>query len=309
MTPKTHYATEISAQNKQDSSATFVHVHLVSDSTGETVSTLAKACLSQFNHVNYQEHVWSMVRSEFLIDQVIEKIKAHPGIVLFTIVDSNIRKKLMDFCHERRLPVFSVMDHFLDIFVKYLGKPGEWQTGMQHQLDTEYFSRIDAMQYSLMHDDGLGDDGIKQADIVVIGVSRTSKTPTCIYLANRGYKAANIPMVGELQMPEWLLNLRADQRPMVVCLVRDAESLVEIRMNRLKLIDPDRAKTVEQATPIHHGNHDYIDIDQVKQEVLRSKRLSARQNWPVIDVTKRSIEEASAIIMSLYEKRFGEDKP
>lgn len=272
-----------------------LHLHLVSDSTGETVTSLARACLVQFDHVECHEHVWSLVRSEFAIDQVIEGIKTHPGIVLFTLVDKDIRQKLIAYCAEHRLPSFSVMDHFLDIFSKYLGQPGHSQPGKQHQLDADYFARIDAMQYTLAHDDGLGDDSLREADILVTGVSRTSKTPTCMYLANRGYKAANIPMVPEVELPEWLLKLDKNKKPLVVCLIRDAESLVQIRRNRLKLIGPG----LNQET-------DYVDIDKVKEEILASKRLSVLRNWPMIDVTRRSIEESAAAIINVYENRFSE---
>ena len=295
-----HYVTE-GVKQAEDSSL-FTHVHLLSDSTGDTVSMLSRACLSQFEQVNYQEHIWGMVRSDYVLEQVKAGIIDNPGIVLFTIVDPNIRQHLMEFCHQQNLPAFSVMDHFMDIFSNYLGIPSLHQPGRQHRLDAEYFGRIDAMQYSLMHDDGIGDEGMKKADILVTGVSRTSKTPTCIYLANRGMKAANIPLVPlnggkRFHIPDWVLGLGKHDKPMVVCLVRDADSLVDIRRSRLKIIDPSHDRPAQKPP-------EYTDIEAVRQEVLHSKRLAARQGWPIIDVTKRSIEEASAIITRYYHDRF-----
>ncbi len=298
----THLHLPAEQNDHEGTQSAFIHVHMLSDSTGETVSSLAKACLAQFDHIAYQEHVWTMIRNEDSLQYAIDEIKANPGIILYTLVDPNIRKRLQQFCHEQRLPSCSIMDYCLDIFTQYLGKPGRWQPGKQHQLDSDYFDRIDAMQYSLMHDDGLGEEGIRQADILLLGISRTSKTPTSIYLANRGYKTANIPIVPGNNLPEWVMDLKPEAKPLVVCLVRDAVSLVEIRKSRLKLIDPDFVSS--NNTNALGGNQNYIDPDQVKKEVTASRRLAAQQQWQLIDVTRRSIEEAAAIIISLYEEQF-----
>ncbi len=269
-----------------------LHLHLVSDSTGETVHGLARACVVQFANVEPIEHIWSLIRSKPQIDKVIDTIRRDPGIVMYTMVDDDLRAHLVDSCRKLHIPCLSVLDPFMNAFSSYLGQVSRGQPGRQHAMDAEYFSRIEAMQFALAHDDGQGLWNLHNADVVLTGVSRTSKTPTCIYLANRGLKAANVPFVPVVGPPPELLSLvdRGSSGPMVVGLTKDPASLVQIRKNRLRMIAED-------------DETDYVDLETVREEVKLCRRLCGERNWPVIDVTRRSIEETAAAIVQQYEKR------
>lgn len=269
-----------------------LHLHLVSDSTGETVHGLARACVVQFANVEPVEHIWSLIRTKAQIDKVINTIRRDPGIVMYTMVDDSLRAYLIECCRELHVPCLSVLDPFMNAFSSYLGQTSQARPGKQHTMDAEYFSRIEAMQYALAHDDGQGLWNLHAADVVLTGVSRTSKTPTCIYLANRGLKAANVPFVPLVGPPPELLALKdiADGGPLVVGLTKDPASLVQIRKNRLRMISDD-------------DQTDYVDLETVREEVKLCRRLCGERDWPVIDVTRRSIEETAAAIVKHYEKR------
>lgn len=267
-----------------------IQLYLVSDSTGETVQAIARACIVQFEDVEGVEHHWNLVRSTTKVDQILQKVSESPGIVLFTFVNQELRRHLMDGCRQLRVPCISVLDPFINAFENYLGEPARQQPGRQHALDADYFSRIDAMQFALTHDDGQGLWNLHSADVILTGVSRTSKTPTCIYLANRGIKAANVPFVPGIGLPEELLGMTGANGPLVVGLTKDPASLVQIRKNRLKMIAED-------------DETDYVDLETVKKEVMTCRRICRERDWPVIDVSRRSIEETAAAVIQHYDRR------
>lgn len=263
------------------------HVHLVSDATGETINSIARACIAQFDNVQAQEHFWNLIRTPRQLDMVMEGIRGWPGLVLYTFVDETLRKRLEEFCRSQNIPSIAVLDPILKAMATHFGVPSAQAPGKQHALDAEYFARIDAMDYALAQDDGHGTDHLAEADVIILGVSRTSKTPTCIYLANRGIKAGNIPLIPGHPMP---LELTKLEKPMIVGLTKDPDSLVEIRRSRLHLL--------QQNEQTH-----YIDPEKVREEVQEARRFFARIGCPVIDVSRRSIEETSAEIMMLLNKR------
>ncbi|MGE3624316.1 MAG: pyruvate, water dikinase regulatory protein [Bdellovibrionales bacterium] len=262
------------------------HIHLVSDATGETINSIARACLVQFDDIVIQEHFWSLIRTPRQLDLVIEGIRQWPGMVLYTFVDENLRHKLQDFCRAQNLTGISVLDPILTAMTGFFGVSSKHEPGKQHVLDAGYFARIDAMDYALALDDGHGAAKLADADVVILGVSRTSKTPTCVYLANRGIKAANIPVIPGQPLPD----VGGLSKPLIVGLTKDPDSLVEIRRTRLKLL--------KEESRTH-----YIDPEQVRAEVQDARRFFAKIDCPVIDVTRRSIEETSAEIMNLLNKR------
>ncbi len=263
------------------------HLHLISDSTGETVGSVARACLVQFENVKVVEHVWSLVRTRGQMEKVMQAIEASPGPVIFTLIDPRLRDYLQDQCRRMGMVCISVLDPVMSELARHFHSSGAAAPGRQHMMDAEYFARIDAMHYTLAHDDGQGLHDLDRADVVLTGPSRTSKTPTCVYLANRGIKAANVPLVPHADPPPELIELN---RPLVVGLVTDPERLVQIRRNRLRLLQDE----VETA---------YTDLELVEEEMRQARRLFSRQEWPVIDVTRRSIEETAAAIMQMLSER------
>lgn len=263
------------------------HLHLVSDSTGETIHSVARACLAQFDAIEHQEHVWNMVRSQRLLKIVLEGIAANPGMVLYTLVDDDLRFALEAFCRERNIPCVSVLRPVLKGMMNFFGQAPKHMPGKQHALDESYFARIDAMDYAMAQDDGQGIERLQDADVLILGVSRTSKTPTCIYLAGRGIRAANIPLVPGIGLQVDVAQLK---KPLIVGLTKDPESLVAIRKSRLKLLS-------------ENNNTDYVDLEHVRAEITEARRLFARLGCPVIDVSRRSIEETAAEIMSLLAYR------
>src|SRR3954468_14834210 len=267
------------------------HLHLVSDSTGDTVHSVARACLVQFDDTQAIEHVWSMVRTRAQIERVVAGIEANPGVVLFTMVDNALRQMLQDGCRRLQVPAIPVLDPVLGALASYLGREVRGLPGKQHLLDNEYFARIDAMTFAINHDDGQAPWGINDADVCLVGVSRSWKTPTCLYLANRGVKAANVPFVPGVPLPDEIENL---DKLLVVGLTCDPQALVQVRRNRLKMIN-DTEET------------SYTDIETVRSEVREARRVFAEHHWPVIDVTRRSIEETAAAIYKLYQRRQGLD--
>ena len=261
-----------------------LNLHLLSDSTGETLEHIGKAAIAQFENVETIRHFWPMVRSEQHLDRIIAEIALNPGMVLFTLANQGLRKKLENGCRALGIPVVAPLDAVTDSMSNLLGQETRNRPGRKHVLDDAYFARIDAIQFTIAHADGVGWENWEAADIVLAGVSRTSKTPTSIYLANRGYKTANIPLVPESPPPNSLYHLK---NPMVVGLTTSAERLVQVRRNRLL--------SLNQAPETS-----YVNIDKVQSEVAHARRLFADNGWPVIDVTRRSIEETAAAIISLY---------
>lgn len=264
-----------------------LHLHLLSDSTGETLEMVAKAGLAQFDGVETIKHFWPMVRSEGHLDRILVEIALKPGLVLFTIVNAEVRRKLEERCHVLGLPAVSALDPVIDALSRLLGQQAKARPGRQHMLDAAYFRRVDAIQYTIAHDDGVGEEDWEDADIILAGVSRSSKTPTSIYLANRGYKVANIPIVIESPPPDSLYHL---SNPIVVGLTTSPERLVQVRRNRLLALN----QAPETA---------YVDQDAVTAEVSFARRIFSDQGWPVIDVTRRSIEESAAAIINLVNEQ------
>ena len=265
------------------------HLHLVSDATGETIHSVARACLSQFDAVEPEEHHWSLVRTVGQIERVLASIKENPGIVMFTIVDDDIRHRLQAGCRALQLPCIPVLDPVIATLANFLGIESMGEAGRQHVLDAEYFERIDAMTYAMVNDDGQTAWNLGSADLVLVGVSRTSKTPTSMYLANRGIKAANVPYVPNVPLPPELFELPDTDAPLVVGLTNSPERLIQLRKNRLRSLAQD-------------DETDYVHPETVREEVAAARRLFNEQGWPIIDVTRRSIEETAAAIMQLLAK-------
>jgi regulator of PEP synthase PpsR (kinase-PPPase family) len=272
-----------------------LHLHLVSDSTGETVTTVARAAVAQFDSVISVEHVWSFVRSRAQVDQVMSMVKALPGPVIFTLVSADLRQALQDGCRALDTPCVPILDGVVAALSGLLGAETRPQVGRQHAMDAGYFSRIEAMNFMFHHDDGQCAWELDQADVVLVGVSRTSKTPTSIYLANRGIKVANVPVVPDCPLPAELERL---SRPLVVGLTISPEPLVQIRMNRLNQL---RLEDQPQARARVGG--DYAELENVRAELVYARRLFARYGWPVIDVSRRSVEETAAAILQLLQAR------
>lgn len=264
-----------------------LNLHLVSDSTGETLETIAKAALAQFGDAEVTRHFWPMVRSHQHLDRIFEEFAAAPGLVLYTLSNEATRAHLEERCRALGLPYISALDAVVRALEERLGRTAQGRPGGRHVMDEAYFARVDAIQFTIAHDDGLNWDHWEDADILLAGVSRTSKTPTSIYLANRGYKVANIPLVVESPPPPLLFELR---NPMVVGLTTAPKRLVEIRRNRLLSLN----ETTETA---------YVDEERVEKEVAYARRLFADNGWAVIDVTRRSIEETAAAVIKLYNER------
>ncbi|MBI1206178.1 MAG: pyruvate, phosphate dikinase/phosphoenolpyruvate synthase regulator [Azospirillum sp.] len=265
------------------------HLHLVSDATGETVNSIARACVIQFDQVHAIEHLWNLVRTERQLEIAIEGIRTNPGVVMFTLVDEVLRRRLEEFCREIQVPAVPVLDPLITTLAGFLGLESRQEPGRQHILDAEYFARMDAMEFALAHDDGQGVHNLHRADVVLLGVSRTSKTPTCLYLANRGIKAANIPVVPGVALPK---EIDLITRPLMVGLTKDPDRLLQIRRNRVRMLS--------QSEEI-----DYVDPEQVRREVAEARQLFQKRKWATIDVSRRSIEETSAEIMALLARRNG----
>jgi regulator of PEP synthase PpsR (kinase-PPPase family) len=264
-----------------------LHLHLLSDSTGETLEMIAKAALAQFDGADVIRHFWPMVRSQQHLERIMRDIAASPGLILFTMANSETRVKLEEHCRALGLPSVAALDAVTDMLEGMLGQQASARPGRQHMMDEAYFARVEAIQFTIAHDDGVLWEDWELADIVLAGVSRSSKTPTSIYLANRGFKVANIPIVVESPPPTALFGLR---RPLVVGLTTATERLVQVRRNRLLSLNqaPDTA---------------YVDSDRVGREVQYARRMFADNGWPVIDVTRRSIEETAAAVINLYNER------
>ncbi len=269
------------------------HFHLVSDATGETLVAVARAAASQFRSVSSVEHVHPLVRSPRQLERVLAEVASEPGIVLYTLVDEGLISELERRCAELGCPCLSVLAPVFQLLRTHLGLETAGQAGAQHDLNENYFRRIDALNYTMAHDDGQGADDLAGADVVLLGVSRTSKTPTSIYLANRGVRAANIPLVPDIPLPPGVEGLTG---PLIVGLIAQPDRIVEIRHNRLLGLD---ANPGASSTAMFLTDSAYIDREYVAAEIRASRRLCAKNGWPTIDVTRRSIEETAAAVIAM----------
>jgi len=267
-----------------------LHLHLLSDSTGETLENIAKAALAQYDGVETIRHFWPMVRTEAHLERILQEISQNPGLVLFTLVNSETRKTLETRCRALGLPAIAPLDGVTHALSALLGQAAKARPGRQHVLDAAYFARVEAIHFTIAHDDGIGAEDWEDADIVLAGVSRSSKTPTSIYLANRGFKTANIPIVVESPPPPILYSLK---HPIVIGLTTSADRLIQVRRNRLLSLN-EKTETA------------YVDHEAVTREVAFARRMFADNGWPVIDVTRRSIEETAAAIIALVGERRGD---
>ena len=269
-----------------------LNLHLISDATGDTLNSLARAAVAQFDETEISYHRWSLIRSRLQLHRVLEGIQAEPGPVLCSLVDDALRHELDSACTRMGVRLLHVLDPLMEMLQEQIGLPAKHRPGRQYVLDADYFRRIDAMHYVISHDDGQANRGIGDADVVLVGVSRSSKTPTCFYLANRGIKALNIPLVPGIE-PTELLN---DPPCPVVGLTIDPKSLIDIRRHRLQLIN-----TGAQVGFAKSDNTDYVDYEAVEKELLWARRLCNSRGWPTIDVTRRSIEETAATVLKLMD--------
>lgn len=260
-----------------------IHIHLISDSTGETLESVARASLARFEEVEAIKHFWPLVRTIGHLDRVLEDVLEHPGLVIFTLATGDVRDRLEARCDALGIPAVSALDSVVAGLSVMLGKAATARPGRQHRLDEAYFDRVEAIHYTMAHDDGQGVEEWNDADILLLGVSRTSKTPTSIYLANRGYKTANYPLVPNRPPPPQLFELT---KPFVVGLTTTPQRLIEVRRNRLLSL---------AQTP----STDYVDVEKIKREVAAARRLFADNGWPVIDVTRKAIEETAAAVIKL----------
>ena len=265
----------------------FFHLHMISDATGETLITVARAAAAQYE-IRAIEHVHSMVRTAKQLDRIVAELEEEPGLVLYTLVDRTLSDKLEAACRAIGIPCASVLEPVLQLLQNYLGAPGARRSGAQHVLDADYFRRIDALNFTMIHDDGQLAGSLEEADVVLVGISRTSKTPTSIYLANRGIKTANVPIVPGIPPPA---ELDTVERPLVVGLTASPDRIAQLRENRVLSLNA-----------AAHGN-DYVDKAAIAAEIAFARKLCARHGWPIIDVSRRSIEETAAAILALQQAR------
>lgn len=265
----------------------YFHMHLVSDATGETLNTVARAATAQYSDYRPIEHIYALVRTPKQLQRVFADIERQPGIVLFTLVNPDLRQHLEKFCAALDVPCISILDPVIRSLAQYLNAESRPQVAGQHTLNADYFRRIDALNYTMAHDDGQAVDDLEHADIILVGISRTSKTPTSIYLSQRGFKTANIPIVPDVPFPASVAQLR---KPLVVGLIATAERIAQIRRHRLLTLKENRETA-------------YTDPRSITTEIVQLKSLCAAHNWPIIDVTRRSVEETSAAILNLHAER------
>lgn len=263
------------------------HMHLVSDSTGETLSAIAKAAAVQYPDVRAIEHMHALVRTQRQLKRVLSAIEKEPGIVLYTVVNKALGEELEQYCKDLKVPCHAVLQPIMQIFESYLGAPRTPTVAGQHVLDADYFRRIDAMNFTIHHDDGRLPENLSDADIIILGISRTSKTPTSIYLAQRGYKTANLPLVPQVALPA---RLTEPHNAFIVCLIANVDRITEVRRNRAALLADRDIKT-------------YVDRETIAAEIAYTRRIAAKYGWPVIDVTRRSIEESASMILKLLHNR------
>ena len=262
-------------------------IYLISDSTGETLDRIFLALKAQFKNIEYKVHSYSFTRTENQVLKILEDAKKDKNsVILYTIVDNNLAKYLANVSDEKKIPCFGVLGNLILNFSKILNQKASHEPSGQHALNDEYYERIEAIQFTMNHDDGKSTKDIEKSDIVLVGVSRTSKTPTSIYLANRGFKTSNIPLVNENSLPKKLKD--NPQLSCVIGLTTEPERLVEIRKNRMNSL-----KETE--------NKNYTDIENITKEIVDAKKTFQKYRWPVIDVTRKSVEEAAASIIKIHE--------
>ncbi|HBI20213.1 MULTISPECIES: pyruvate, water dikinase regulatory protein [unclassified Brevundimonas] len=267
--------------------ATYFHVHLVSDSTGETLNAMAKAVTARFDGVIPIEHIYALVRSDKQMDRVLQEVASAPGVVLHTLVDRDLREQLEEGCRRLDMPQIGALDPLVGAMSRYLGAALSTRVGAQHALDHDYFNRIAALDFAMAYDDGQGSlEQLEGADVVLCGVSRTSKTPTCIYLAHRGIRAANVPLVPGQEDGERLTRLK---NPLVIGLTVSPDRLVQIRRNRIDNLNANPSSA-------------YTDQEAVRDETIKARRAFERRGWPTIDVSRRSVEETAAAITNLLSE-------
>ena len=266
-----------------------IHIHLVSDSTGDTARHVADACLSQFAGVDVIDHMWPLVRGEAAVKLVMHGLLQNPGLVIATFADGQIGDMVRVACEKMAVPYISVLDPVMQGLSKYIGEKATTEPGKQHALTEDYFNRMEAIDFAMQHDDGQMADRLREAEVILLGVSRTSKTPTCIYLSHRGIKAANVPIVPGIDLPAELFTATA---PLIVGLTNDPERLVQIRKSRMSMMHSGDKWDEKSA---------YVDADQVRNELKMANRLFGQYGWPVIDTTRKSVEETAAIILQLYQ--------
>jgi len=262
------------------------NVYLVSDSTGETLDRIFLSLKSQFANFEYEKKEFAFIRTEQQIDKIIKECKkVNNSIILYTVVETKLAKYLANQSEIFTVPCFGVLGNLILNFSKLLNQKAIHKPSAQHVLDEEYYKRIEAIQFTMSHDDGKKIDDLSVADIILLGVSRTSKTPTSIYLANRGYKTVNIPLVLEQRIPE---DLYTNKTSCIIGLIADPERLSDIRRNRVAIMQDQNLK-------------EYTDLEFIKKEVEDSKKLFKKNSWPIIDVTRRSVEETAASILKIIE--------
>ena len=272
------------------------YLHLVSDATGTTLLGLSRAVLAQFAGIDPNQKFWPLVRTDRQLERVIRKISENPGPVIFTFVNEKMRARLTEHCDELGVPCVAVLDPIIHSLSSYLGMHAVGVPGLQHTMDDAYFKRVSAVDFAMRFDDGRSLKGLREADVILVGVSRTSKTPTSIFLARRGIKVANIPLVPGVDVPDEHFQLK---KPLYVGLSASPVRLQQLRHSRLKT-----GKNNEAA----FSTNEYLDEDKIESEVRKARRLFTDHSWPVIDVTKRSIEETAAEIMALLQNKIDKDK-
>ncbi len=268
------------------------HIHLVSDATGETLNAIVNAALAQFEGVDVKVHSYALVRSEHQLHRSVDHIAISPGLVFFTLVNPRLREMLLNRCAALNIACVDVMERPVAELSRFLGSAETHRPGGQHEVDQRYLARIEALNFTIQHDDGQSLDTIREAEVILVGASRTSKTPTCVYLAIRGVRAANIPLVPGVGLPAVLTDRYA---PLVVGLWVSPDRLVQVRRNRLSSMGEERSTN-------------YIDLDSVRAEIAATRKIFEQHDWPQIDVSRRSIEETAAAVMNLLTER-REPKP
>ncbi|WP_336287605.1 MULTISPECIES: pyruvate, water dikinase regulatory protein [unclassified Bartonella] len=266
------------------------HLHMLSDATGETLISVGRAVASQYTMYQATEHIYPMIRNKVQLQRALDEIQQDPGIVLYTIIDKKNRLLLKRECEKIEVPCIDILHLVLDAFQSYLGTPTNLRASAQHELNADYFRRIEALDFTIEHDDGQSPSSLLDADVILVGISRTSKTPTSIYLANRGIKTANVPLIPGIDLPEALLEAK---NTLIIGLIASVERISHIRQNR----DLGNDFAIES----------YTDRISIAEELTYAKRICERFNWPIIDVTRRSIEETAAAIFELLS-RFREGK-